>query len=142
MQSTSLPRGLDRPRVLGPKTHPLVHGRIREPMLLGRHYAHEVHEEGNLKDSLHGPKCPSDCPNTCGQSSAAICMNLSENPTKRTRHVDTRYWYGCTSIAEGHAALVKVDGKTQQPANPGTNNMRDRESQYYRYLFESPYLPN
>lgn len=75
-------------------------------------------------------------------SSAAICMNLSENPTKRTRHIDTRYWYGRASIAEGHAALVKVDGKTQQPADPGTKNMRDRESQYYRYLFESPYLPN
>ena len=75
-------------------------------------------------------------------STAAISMNESENPTRRTRHVDSRYWYGRVSIAEGHAVLVKVDGKTQQPADIGTKNMRDRESQYYRYLFESPYLPN
>ena len=74
-------------------------------------------------------------------SSAAIAMNLSKNPTKRTRHVDTRYWYGRTSIMDGHAALVKVDGATQQAADPGTKNMRDRESQYYRYLFECPYWP-
>ena len=75
-------------------------------------------------------------------SAAALAMNTSDNPTKRTRHVESRYWYGRSSIADGHAALVKVDGKTQQPADIGTKNMRDCESQYYRYLFESPYLPN
>ena len=71
-------------------------------------------------------------------STAAIAMNTSENPTRKTRHVESRYWYAKSSIREGHAARVKVDGATQQPADPGTKNQNDRETQYYRYLFEAP----
>lgn len=74
----------------------------------------------------------------CVDSTAAIAMNTSENPTRKTRHVESRYWYAKSSIREGHAALVKVDGATQQPADPGTKNQNDRETQYYRYLFEAP----
>ena len=78
----------------------------------------------------------------CVDSSAAVSMNVSENPTRRTRHVESRYWYTRAAIQEGHAALVKVQGDAQQPADVGTKNLRDRESQYYRYLFEAPYYPN
>ena len=74
----------------------------------------------------------------CVDSTAAIAMNTSDNPTRKTRHVESRYWYAKTSINEGHAKLVKVDGATQQPADIGTKNQNDREMQYYRYLFEAP----
>ena len=74
----------------------------------------------------------------CVDSTAAIAMNNSENPTKKTRHVESRYWYGRTSIQEGHAKLIKVDGATQQPADIGTKNQSDKETKYYRYLFEAP----
>ena len=77
----------------------------------------------------------------CVDSTAAMAMSVSENTTKRARHIESRYWYGKISIQAGHAVLIKVDGKTQQPADPGTKNMRDRESKYYRYLFEAPYKP-
>ena len=75
----------------------------------------------------------------CVDSSAAIAMNTASNPSRKTRHVESRYWYTKSSIREGHVGLVKVDGKTQQPADIGTKNQRDKESQYYRYLFEAPY---
>ena len=75
-------------------------------------------------------------------STAAIAMNESDTPTRRTRHVESRYWYGRRSVQAGHAAMVKVDGKTQQPADVGTKNMRDRESIYCRGPFESPHMPN
>ena len=72
-------------------------------------------------------------------SSAAIAMNTSEKPTRKTRHVASRFWYGRQAIQEGRVAFVKVDGSTQQPADVGTKILSDRESQYYRYLFEAPY---
>ena len=75
----------------------------------------------------------------CVDSSAAIAMNTAANPSRKTRHVESRWWYTKSSLREGHARLVKVDGKTQQPADIGTKNQRDKESQYYRYLFEAPY---
>ena len=75
----------------------------------------------------------------CVDSSAAIAMNTAANPSRKTRHVESRWWYTKSSIREGQVRLVKVDGKTQQPADIGTKNQRDRESQYYRYLFEAPY---
>ena len=84
------------------------------------------------------PDAPLTVP-VCVDSSAAIAMNTASNPSRKTRHVESRYWYTKSSIREGHVALVKVDGKTQQPADIGTKNQRDRESQYYRYLFEAPY---
>jgi hypothetical protein len=74
----------------------------------------------------------------CVDSSAAISMNTAEKPTRRTRHVNSRHWFGRQAAKEGRVAFVKVDGKTQQPADPGTKNMSDRESQYYRFLFEAP----
>ena len=77
----------------------------------------------------------------CVDSTAAITMNTSKHPMRKTRHVESRYWYAQDSIMKGDVKLVKVDGATQQPANIGTKNMRDRSSQYYRYPFESPYQP-
>ena len=75
----------------------------------------------------------------CADSEAAIAMNAAESPTRRTRHASSRFWCARSSIKEGHAALIKVDGKTQQPADPGSKNQTDRETQYYRHLFESPH---
>ena len=75
----------------------------------------------------------------CVDSSAAIAMNTAEKPTRKTRHVASRFWYGRQAIQQGHAMFIKVNGATQQPADPGTKNSSDKESQYYRYLFEAPY---
>ena len=74
----------------------------------------------------------------CVDSTAAMAMNNSDNLTRKVRHVMSRYWYGRSTIQAGHAGMVKVDGSMQQPADPGTKNQRDRETQYYRYLFEAP----
>ena len=71
-------------------------------------------------------------------SSAAIAMNTSENPSRRTRHVASRHWFARQSQQQGHTALVKVDGKTQQPADIGTKLFKEDDSAYYRALFEAP----
>ena len=62
-------------------------------------------------------------------SSAAISMNTSDNPTKKTRHIDIRYWYGRQAVAQGLATLIKVAGDTQQPADIGTKAIDAGESQ-------------
>ena len=72
-------------------------------------------------------------------SSAAISMNTSEQPTRRTRHVESRFWFGKQAIQEGRANLVKVDGKTQQAADIGTKNFQAQEARPYLELFEAPY---
>ncbi len=72
-------------------------------------------------------------------SSAAVSMNTSEQPTRRTRHVESRFWFGKQAIKEGRASLIKVDGKTQQAADPGTKNFQALEAQPYLDLFEAPY---
>ncbi len=69
-------------------------------------------------------------------STAAIAMNVSENPTRRTRHITTRFWFGKQAEQQGHVLFVKVDGNTQQIADMGTKNLQAREARYYRYLFE------
>ena len=73
-------------------------------------------------------------------SNAAIAMNNSDKPTKKTRHIESRYWYGRVMVQAGFAKLFKVDGATQQPADPGTKIMMDNETRYYRYLFEGSSL--
>ena len=87
------------------------------------------------------PDAPLTVP-MCVDSEAAIAMNMREKPSKKTRHVESRYWYTRQCVEQAHIALIKVDGKTQQPADVGTKNLRDGESQYYRNLFEAPYYPN
>ena len=71
-------------------------------------------------------------------SSAAIAMNTSDNPTRKTRHIEGRYWYGRQAVSKGLAALYKVPGDKYQPADPGTKNMGDYQTHYYRGLFEAP----
>lgn len=70
-------------------------------------------------------------------SNAAIAMNTSDQPTRRTRHVESRFWFGKQAIQEGKAAFVKVDGKTQQAADPGTKNQQAPEYEHYMDLFEA-----
>ena len=73
-------------------------------------------------------------------SSAAIAMNTTDKPTKRTRHIESRYWYGKQQCAQGRAKLYKVDGATQQAADIGTKIIQAHESRYYRYLFEGEHF--
>jgi hypothetical protein len=72
-------------------------------------------------------------------STAAIAMNSSDNPSRKTRHIESRYWYGRQSVEQGLAKLYKVDGGSQQPADPGTKNQLHEETQFYRDLFEAKY---
>ena len=78
----------------------------------------------------------------CVDSTAAIAMSTSDNVSRKTRHVESRFWYARSSVREGHAALVKVNGASQQPADMGTKPLNERQTQYYRYLFEAPHTPN
>ena len=89
---------------------------------------------------LGSPEAPLTVP-ILVDSTAAMAMNQSDNPTRRTRHVESRHWYGRTSTLQGHCAWVKVDGATQQPADPGTKIQSHKETRYYRYLFEAPETP-
>ena len=75
-------------------------------------------------------------------SSAAISMNTSDNPSRKTRHIEGRYWYGRQAIAQGHARLYKVQGDKYQPADIGTKNMSHMDTMFYRSLFESPTTQN
>lgn len=70
-------------------------------------------------------------------STAAIAMNTSDNPSRNTRHVESRFWYAKSAVKEGHAAFVKVEGSTKQPADPGTKIQADTQTAFYRSLFES-----
>ena len=70
-------------------------------------------------------------------STAAISMNTSDQPSRRTRHVASRFWFGKQAVKEGKAAFVKVDGKTQQAADPGTKNQQAQEYAPYMSLFEA-----
>ena len=71
-------------------------------------------------------------------SNAAIPMNTSDQPTRRTHHVESRSWFGKQAVQEGKAAFVKVDGKKQQAADPGTKNQQLSEYKSYVELFEAP----
>ena len=63
-------------------------------------------------------------------STAAISMNASDRPAKRTRHIETRYWYGRCAISKGHAKLCKVKGDTQQPADVETHDQASPSFQH------------
>jgi hypothetical protein len=86
---------------------------------------------------IHGdPDHPYTIP-ICVDNTAAITMNTSDKVTRRVRHVSSRYWFGRQAVKSSQVAFVKVDGKTQQPADIGTKNVQAAESRYYRWLFES-----
>ena len=70
---------------------------------------------------------------------AAVIMNESDNLTRRARHIESRYWYGRYAVKNGHAKFVKVEGKTQQPADLGTKNIQEADARPYLLLFEAPY---
>ena len=88
---------------------------------------------------LHGEKDVDLTVPICVDNSAAIIMNTSDAPTRRTRHVESRYWFGKQAVQQGHAKFVKVDGASQQPADIGTKNFQAKDSLYYLTLFEAPY---
>ena len=75
----------------------------------------------------------------CVDNSAALIMNESDNTSRRVRHVESRYWFGKTARQRGLVKFIKVDGKTQQPADLGTKNVQDSEARPYLDLFEAPY---
>ena len=81
------------------------------------------------------PEAPYTIP-ICVDSTAAMAMNSSDNPTKKTRHIASRFWFGRQAKLQGLIDWVKVNGSNQQPADPGTKLFQARESQYYRYLVE------
>ena len=76
----------------------------------------------------------------CVDSQAAIQMNESDNPTRRTRHIESRYWYGRLLRERALVAYVKVNGKEEQPADIGTKITTSEGSVFYRGLFEAPYM--
>ena len=75
----------------------------------------------------------------CVDNNAAIVMNQSENITRRVRHVESRFWYGRQAVQSGEVKFIKVDGKTEQPADIGTKNMQEKDARKYLDLFEAPY---
>ena len=72
-------------------------------------------------------------------SNAAIAMNESDNITRRARHIESRYWYGRLAVQRGEIRFIKVNGKTQQPADIGTKNVQEKDARKYLNLFEAPY---
>ena len=75
----------------------------------------------------------------CVDNNAAITMNESENITRRVRHVESRQWFGRKATQDGRVKWVKVDGKTQQPADLGTKPVPSGEAKPYLSWFEAPY---
>ena len=75
----------------------------------------------------------------CVDNSAAKIMNESENVSKRVRHVESRYWFGRRACQQGLVKFVKVEGKSQQPADIGTKNVQEKDARFYIDLFEAPY---
>ena len=74
----------------------------------------------------------------CVNSSSGVAMNVAEKPTRRTRHVSSRFWCGRAAVEAGHVGFAKVKGDSQMPADPGTKLMNDRQSQHCRCPFEAP----
>ena len=72
-------------------------------------------------------------------SQAAIAMNESDNPTRRTRHIESRFWCGREAVLRGLAKFIKVEGKAQQPADLGTKSQTHDETRHCRGLFEAPF---
>ena len=68
-----------------------------------------------------------------------VCLKFSLETSRRTRHVESRYWHAKSCVEAGHITFVKVDGKTQQPADLGTKNQTSEETAHHRSLFEAPY---
>ena len=55
------------------------------------------------------------------------------------RHIESRFWFGRSAVQSGRAKFIKVDGKTQQPADLGTKNIQEKDAHKYLDLFEAPY---
>ena len=75
----------------------------------------------------------------CVDNSAAIVMNNSDNTSKRVRHVESRHWFGQSACQKGLMKLIKVDGKTQQPADLGTKNVQEVDARLHLNMFEVPH---
>ena len=75
----------------------------------------------------------------CVDNAAAITFNQSENITRRVRHIESRFWFGRSAVQSGRAKFIKVDGKTEQPADLGTKNIQENDARKYLDLFEAPY---
>ena len=73
-------------------------------------------------------------------NSAAITMSKSDQLTRNTCHIESCYWFNRQAVQQGKVAYVKVDGKTQQPADLGTKNIQARDAAPYLNLFEAPYF--
>ena len=78
----------------------------------------------------------------CVDSSAAKAMNESDCPSRKTRHVESRYWFGKLARQQGRVRYVKVDGDTQQPADIGTKNVLWDKTNHYLPMIEAAKSPD
>ena len=56
-------------------------------------------------------------------SSAALAITTNEKQTKRTRHIDLRYFYSCQAQSSGLISTHHVKGDEFQLADIGTKNL-------------------
>ena len=70
-------------------------------------------------------------------SQAAIAMNSSERPTKRTRHIDRRYFFGRSERLASHIEFFHV-GADYSLADVATKNLTEEESRYKLSMMEYP----
>jgi len=70
-------------------------------------------------------------------SSAAIAMNNNSRPTRRSRHIDRRWFYARSEVAAGRIILNHV-GADYSLADTGTKNLTAEESAYKLSLMELP----
>ena len=105
--------------------------RVRKQLLLGSSHENEVYHQGCFQNFVWRPWFSYSMP-ICMDSQAAIQMNESDNPTRKTRHIESRYWYGRLQRERALVAFVMVDGKHEQPADPGTKITPSDRSAYIR----------
>ena len=70
-------------------------------------------------------------------SSAAIAMNNNERPSRRTRHIDRRYFFTRGEIAAARVRLHHIPADYSL-ADVGTKNLTAEESVYKLSLMETP----
>ena len=73
----------------------------------------------------------------CVDSSAAKAMNESDCPSRKTRHVESRCWFGKLARQQGRVRCVKVDGDTQQPADIGAKNVLWDKTNHHLPMIEA-----
>ena len=73
----------------------------------------------------------------CSDSMAAIAMNNSDRPSRRSRHIERRWFYGRSEVQAARIKLHHV-GADYSMADVGTKNLSHEESAYKLSLMEVP----